>query len=439
MSLVSTQFADPGSVGRSDGGWLGPATDPRLQDLMDAAAKRSEDGHSLYDPSNQYAGLTMQGQSQNPFLTDAYDAHVNWQNDDLRGFIDQLYSGLGGGGGGRGGGGGGGSYSAGSGGGGFTESREFTDKIHDVVDGKYLNEGNPYISALTDSVTDRIRREYMESEIPGINAEFEGLGRSGSGQWRRALVDSGERYADSLGQTIGGLQYQDYNNRMGDVMTALGLGNQFDMNLTNARQADASSARSAAASNYSTSAQRELGILGLLGNAVNTSVGMDADLLAGRRDLAGIMSMDQRNALQMTPQLTGQDIRDRESAMAPYLAMEGFKNDRWITDQNNQRALEQAMIQAQAQKAAARIGSTPANRGLDFDIWRYGQEQPWMELLRYMQVINGASDGYFNDREWGFGNSNMSGNGLGGALGGFATGAGAMDLFGGGGGSGGVQ
>lgn len=417
----------------------GPTRDPRLDGLLDAAQGRSESGHELYGPSNEYVSNTLNGQPGNWYMDDTYRAYSDWSNPDLQRYTDFLYGQLG-----SGGGQGGFSYSgAGGGGGGSAFTPRYQDEIEAILGGKYLDEGNPYRDEMIDRISSRIRDEFQEGVIPGINDEFEGLGRTGGRAWSNARADATREFGESLGDTVAGIEYTDYNNRMGDVMTALGMGNSFDIagldanSRENAARISASASRANARS--SLEAQNYAATLGFLRDATGMSVGMDEASLSGRAGMADLFSQDQRFALGMVPDLTGQDIRDREAAINPHLALAGLENERYLGNRGFDLQRELGYLDSADRRYSAdrgveqaRIGSRPANRAIDFDLWRYGEEAPWRNLERYSGILDALSGGYFDDRTWGYDSANSSGSGFSGALSGGLAGAGLVSQFGGG-------
>lgn len=88
----------------------------------------------------------------------------------------------------------------------------------DTLNGKYLTESNPYLNSVIDQTSKDITDNYLNSVVPSVNSTFAQSGRYGSGMHFGATQDANQTLADSLGQTIGNIRYQNYNDersRMG--------------------------------------------------------------------------------------------------------------------------------------------------------------------------------------------------------------------------------
>lgn len=92
---------------------------------------------------------------------------------------------------------------------------------NDVLSGKYLNQGNPSFGLMAGRVRDQVQ--------PQLTSQWSMAGRGTGNQ------EAPEAISRGLGDAIGGLAYQDYNNRMGDMTTMAGMAPGLDA----ARYADA--------------------------------------------------------------------------------------------------------------------------------------------------------------------------------------------------------
>lgn len=416
------------------GGYRPQGPSDRTSGLADFFGDRATGGHALYGPSNDYVAGTLGGMDQNPYRMMAaggLQQHAQG-NPWLDAMMGQLFAGqmpgssspasfegggslppwvTGGGlmsGGMPGGGGGGFSASSSSGGPAPVGAAGY---IKDILNEKYLGEGgNPYLDQLVTDANADISRAFNEQMIPGINTEFAGAGRYGSGAWQRAMGNAAGRYTEELAQSTNQLRYQDYNDRMGDLMNALGLGTQMDIAagdrnaslqgaLASAGARNYAADRSAMASMYGSELDllglrdqlesgERLGRLGALGDAIGSDIAMDEFSLSGLSDLAGMFSGDQQFALGMTPDLTGQDIRDLEGA---------FGASSWI-DQFN----------AGERGRAASAGNQARNRA--WDAFMFEQNQPWRNMAAVTDIINALSAGGGTTHDWGRDQRNSSPN-----------------------------
>lgn len=80
--------------------------------------------------------------------------------------------------------------------------------VGDVLGGKYLNAGNPYLPGMINQTDQSVRNQ--------VNAEFSHAGQTGSS---RQIGELGTQ----LGNAENALRYNDYNNQMGRMDTAAGL------------------------------------------------------------------------------------------------------------------------------------------------------------------------------------------------------------------------
>lgn len=388
----------PAGGGRNAGSGVNSSTS---QALAEDLRRRAEAGHPLYDDTTDYVSGTLAGHDTNQYRTEAAGMYRNLNDQNLQRYIDMLFAGdtpgtVGGGGGGVGGGG---SYRGYDAGGGAADNPPVgTAKyIKEILDGKYLNEGNPAQQRMLDSMTRRIRDDFSTKTLPGINSEFAGASALGSNAFADAYRKATQGYTDSLADASTQVIYGDYNNRMADLMDATHTGASLDENAADNATARASARAASGASAYgadrAASTQMSLARLSALGDAMGLSVDQTGRRAAGMAGLSDTFSGDQRNALALTPELTGMDIRDYEAAFGASHSMDTLSE------------------QARARSAAsgnARAALALQRRGMDFDEWRYSQEAPYMDLGRYADVVNAASGSYGTSSEYGIDRRNAS-------------------------------
>lgn len=345
-------------------------------------------GDPLYGPANAYVTGTLSGQSQNPLLGDLYERLGNFSDPYVDAFLQQLMGGSGLGAGPGGGGGGGGFISAG-GGGGMPSSAGtplgIADYIRPILEGQYLGEENPYLADVISAAQERTRQAYMETELPEINAMYEGASRYGGSEFGIARALGADRLAQSLGEIASTLGFQGYESERDRMQDALGIGTQWDMHLGNlgaeyARIGAQNAATGAGAA--SAAADRALreweARLGATADVLGLRTGLDTFGAGGQLSLAQLLSADQGLALSMVPDLSGLDIRDWSSVLGPSLS------------------LDQLRLQRRGQDRAA--GQAAARR-------------PWENLLNYTDIVRGLTGGYGTTTEQGFDTRNTSGGG----------------------------
>lgn len=80
--------------------------------------------------------------------------------------------------------------------------------MREILSGDRLMEGNPYFSAMAGRVRDEV--------MPGINATFGGMGRTGGGLHQESL-------SKGLGDSIGALAYQNYGDEADRQLKAMAM------------------------------------------------------------------------------------------------------------------------------------------------------------------------------------------------------------------------
>lgn len=100
--------------------------------------------------------------------------------------------------------------------------------IQDILGGKYL-EGNPHLDAAIEASQRGINLE-RDQNLARIDMAAEGAGRTRGGGAVQIERGTTRGKALQLSSDIDSkMRFEDYNNRMNDLMTALGLGTQWDI------------------------------------------------------------------------------------------------------------------------------------------------------------------------------------------------------------------
>lgn len=351
-----------------------------MYELMGGLRDRAQSGHPLYGAGNDFAQGQLNGQSQNPYLDQVFQNASNLNIPGLDQYTQMLLGQMSGGGMGMGGGG---SSFYGGGGGGTPQQGPVgaADYIKQMLDGQYLGpEGsNPHRDQMIDSLTGRIQEEYAEKKIPGMNIAAGGAGRFGGRAWANAMGEASQSYTDALADAVTQVEYGEYERRMADRQAALGMGSQMDMNYTNASASMANAAASAGASRYGADAALQRAQLQALGDAFGLQGQLGMAGLGMQGDMAQLMSSDQNFALGMIPELSGLDIRDMMAAIQPGMDLAQMEN----------------------QQNVARINNRPALLNHDFNVWRYGREAPWMDLMNYSNLMNSFGAGGGSSHQFG--------------------------------------
>jgi len=248
--------------------------------------------------------------------------------------------------------------------------------IKQILDGKYLNEGNPYRKKLVDQTSGDISRNFQREVIPGINDEFIGAGMFGSRPYSDALGKSTEGYTRELANNATAINEQDYNARMEDLMGALGLGTNMDISAADRAAQSASSANATAAGlagqRAGIDSQERLARLGALQDAIGMGIGQRNSNLSGMGSLSGQFGQEQLAALGLVPDLTGMDIRDYSAAGGLSLG----------ADQNRLTRMRDA------------ASASNARGGLQLQRDQFNAMLPWQQLGAYSDVINAMSGAY---------------------------------------------
>lgn len=366
----------PASGGRGGGSGGGQKVPKRnyTEELLGGISDRARAGHPLYNTSTNFSNTMMTGGEMNPYRTTAASAFSNLQNDPtLAGWMQYLggvdLNSLGGGMGG------GGSYGGGGGGVG-SGPIGIENYIRNILNGQYLDQANPHRDAMIAGVERDVSNAFNRNVLPGINANFTGAGAFGGSMYERALAQSAGEYTNELADAIGNIRFGEYENRMGQIDNALGLGTQYDLGVIDAQSRAAAAASSAGASMYGAdrdaNTRMALARLAAMGDAVGLSTGLRQAGAEGLGSLAALYSSDMMGTLGMVPDLTGLDIRDYSAALNASLGRDEIRG----------------------RNSASRASANAQQAALDWQREQYYREAPFTDLMRYTDIINAMSGGY---------------------------------------------
>jgi len=390
----------------------------QTRSLLDSLNQRATGGGDLQGAGSQFIQNLLGGNDPNAYRGEEAGMmrDLSGGNENLDRYMEMLFSGQMPGSPEGGGGGYGSSYRGGYGGGGGggagAEPVGAAAYIKEILEGKFLGEENPFMQQRLDAMTRDLKDQFTDVKIPGVNDEFAGMGRYGSGAFSSALAQTGGEYADSLADMVGNAQYQDYSDRMADYQNALGLGAQMDMSAADRAAQLQAAGMSAGAARYQADQERQsresLARMQALQGAIGMDIGLGEFGASGMSGLAGMYSGDQMSALGMAPEIGNMDLGAYE--LAGQFGLGGDQNllggqglqDDWQMgllglNEQQQARLSQERAQAAAQRAAQRAQQQRFN----WERYRYGREAPWNDLARFSDVINSMSGGYGTTREEG--------------------------------------
>lgn len=353
----------------------------------------AQKGNPLYDTAQNYIGQTLQGNDQNAYRATTFNDLQNVNDPDLDRLKQYLFGQL------EDPSGGGSSSSGyyGGGGGGVGTGAEGNDGpvgaasyIKEILGGKYLNQGNPYLEDRIKATLADEQKAFNSNVIPGLNSQYAGAGRFGGGMYGQALAMAGGEQARQLASAAGDLRFGDYNARMADVMQALGYGTQLDESAMQANAARAGAASSAATASQQLALQQKLGLISALSGAVGQGTDLKKFGLSGMAGLAGDFSKDQEYGLGATPDITGLSLRDY--AGAGNLSLAGDKT---------QSEYDIGLRQVQAQRAAANAANKLARDQFNFGVYRDERGYPTQNIAGVSDIINALTGAYGTTTEQG--------------------------------------
>ncbi|NBV06665.1 MAG: hypothetical protein EBS06_05455 [Proteobacteria bacterium] len=89
-----------------------------------------------------------------------------------------------------------------------------------TINGDYLN-SNPYLQQAIDNASVGVTRNYLNTVAPGIQSQFSGSGRYGSGALNAVQDNSRYDLASNLSQLAGNLSYTNYNQERQNQLAAV--------------------------------------------------------------------------------------------------------------------------------------------------------------------------------------------------------------------------
>jgi len=350
------------------------------QELANAMRQAAMGG----DPNMAANANYMQNALNDPYggsqlLGRTFEAADGLNNANVDQFVANMMGQYGGGSGGGGGGGGGGGYSGGGGGGGGYSGGSSHPlvgvgaDIRNMIDSDYT--ANPELQAMIDQVNRGTTDSYQQG-VAGLSGQAEGAGMYGSSDHQVADAAAATGFTRGLAENETGIRYQDFGRWRDEVMQAMGLGTQYDLGMA---ATDAQARASANATNASSrSAANSLALQGELGNR---GLMLDAMGLQNQMSLGGLGVMQN---------LSGLDVQNRQSMLGMGLDYSNANMDQLGAAFGANMGVEQAANSAAAQRAAMQNQQA-----------RFNAQQPWNNLAKYMDIINGASSGYGTSTESG--------------------------------------
>ncbi len=438
--------ASSGTAAAGDGKWTG--TSGNTSHIVDQAIAQADKGNKLYGEAEDYISGTLGGDDRNAYRTETAGMIRDMDDPDLKRLKDLLFTDYEGsrddykGTGGRGGGTGPVIYrgTASTPGSGSTATGGYrTQAARDaaaaaegpvgvVDDLQGILEGQGAPQAVKDIIAKRNEEEWNKriAEKMGL---YVGNGNMGSSNWTQALGDVNTISARELGDSLTTADYGLYQH-------GLDTGAAYDMahldRASRERMAAEDRAASAAASAGASGAaygmaqleaknRMDLARLDALGSAVGMGQRQGEFKTSAMGSLADLYSQDQRFSLGATPDITGLGMRDWTAAGQLSLGSDQNRNSFDIGKRNAD---------------AARAGVNATNQRLAFDRERYQHDVPFMDLSRYMDIINssdrGGSSRTYGQTPSGLGSINSGMAAVGGAAAGWSLGNSFQQTYGGG-------
>ena len=98
--------------------------------------------------------------------------------------------------------------------------------VMDTLSGKYLSEGNPYLSGAIDRASQDVTRNYTGA-VNNTDANFARSGAFGGSAWQQAQEGAQRQLATGLGDVATQMRYQDYGNERQNQMNAQQMALQY--------------------------------------------------------------------------------------------------------------------------------------------------------------------------------------------------------------------
>lgn len=337
----------------------------------------------------------------------------------------------------------------GGGGGGFNVGNlgePTNDWMRQVLEGGFLDEGNPYAQRVTDAMAAQIGKQYRELEVPQIDAAASRAGRYGSNAaatTQAAARDSAQRnISDSTTAYLG----QNWENERGRMLEALGMLNSLDQQKLSSAASAYGADASAGASRFGSQMGAMSDIYGTQMNAYNqalaNSMGLYGDIAGGllQHDL-GSSELMQNAALGYGDQRLRGGQMNLDAAMgatqADLAALGGMADLAGTTGQYDLGLLGagtdlvNSQMQGLGQIGALRNQAGGQRYAADMNRWNYEQDKfnymrdaPRQNILESLGIFSGLGEQFGKQQQVGTGppRNYFPGSAAGGAMQGFIGG-----------------
>ena len=260
-------------------------------------------------------------------------------------------------------------------------------QVGQVSSGELAAQVNPELRNRIAASQADLTQQYNRQVLPGISRAAEQSGRYGSDAHQLAQGEAATGLTRALGDVESGMQFQDYNARMQDMMQGLGLGTQI-MGIESQQQADERLSRLAGLNNLRDQEQfnqqmdfnrAQLGQQGDL-----ASMGMMADLanmFGGQQQnaLGNLPGLDQMGGMGFLSNLLGQSTGLDSAAINAILGQQGLGLQRQGLQQDQQRINLAQQAQQYGQQA---------------DAFGFMNQNPWDQLQNFGQLVSGLTGQY---------------------------------------------
>lgn len=364
----------------------------QTNEIADLLLQMAKGGSPFLQEGEDFLGDLYGGTGYNPIMEDVWgrtksgskllQGATDQSTGHLENFIQQLFgSGLGQGteSGQFSGGGGIGNYN-------FSPAElgdysvEPNEWLRAVLDGEWLDEGNPHVDKQIENLRREMLETYERSTVPQIDSTFARAGRYGSGAYNLAQATANEEINEAIGSETSNFLANNYQFERGNMMGGLGLLNSQEIakmqTMGQMASANAGASASLAGSRYATDRGAEASmrddllqaILGMQGgelSALQLGLSDEQFRLGTAGDMAQLLSSDRMTGLGMIP---------------------GLEESRYF-------GLLAALQGQQPINAARASGANAANQNAlnqysyNKDKWAYEQNFPYEQLKFYADMI----------------------------------------------------
>ena len=311
-----------------------------------------------------------------------------------------------------------GSFGGGGGGGGGFDAGQLGEPTNDwmrnVLDGSFLNAGNPYAQQVTDAMAAQIGKQYRELDVPQIDAAASRAGRYGSNAAATTQAQARDSAQRNISDSTTAYLGQNWEAERQRMIEALGMLNQLD-------QQKLQSAASAYAADAGAGASRFGSQMGLMGDIYGTQMNSwnqaFGDSMGLYGDIAGgLLGHDLQSSELMQNAILGygdQRLRggqmNLDAAMgatqADLAALEGLAGLAGTTGQYDLgllgagNDLVNSQMQGFASLGALQNQGAAQRHASDMDRWRYEQDRfnymrdaPRQNILESLGVFGGLAE-----------------------------------------------